>query len=205
MKVSFLSSKIFIPLSKTPIASRIFFRQFSIHRIQFTVDLTFLYTRIPNNDFILAVKHFLWQGTRHIYSKGRCCWNVRLQQLSILRKIGNIRHTNALFNQSSYKNTKFQLSYDALHLWLPWYTYFVIIKQFNLATFYWSVCTKPGMYVGVIGINFTSFYDFSIGLWNCFDSVGLPDLMKEESSESYKEMNRLMTPRPRVCVWKPLR
>jgi hypothetical protein len=41
--------------------------------------------------------------------------------------------------------------------------------------FYWSACTKPGKwavsYLCVKGMNFTSFYDFSIVFWNCSDSV----------------------------------
>ena len=48
-------------------------------------------------------------------------------------------------------------------------------NQFNPATFYWNVCTKPGkwtfMYLCVRSIYLFSFYDFFIGLWKWSDSV----------------------------------
>ena len=41
--------------------------------------------------------------------------------------------------------------------------------------FYWSACTKPKkwvvMYTSAMGIDFSYVYDFSIGFWNCTDSV----------------------------------
>ena len=47
--------------------------------------------------------------------------------------------------------------------------------RFYSATFYWSVCIKPGrwavMYLCVSDIGCDSFYDFCKGVWNCSDSV----------------------------------
>ena len=41
--------------------------------------------------------------------------------------------------------------------------------------FYWSACINPGnwvvMYLCVRGIDFSIFYDLTIGFWNCSDSV----------------------------------
>ena len=43
------------------------------------------------------------------------------------------------------------------------------------ATYYWNVSTKPGkwdvMYICVLGIDFASFYDCSIGYSNCSNSL----------------------------------
>ena len=48
-------------------------------------------------------------------------------------------------------------------------------SKFDPVTFYCSACTKPVkwvvMYLGVTGIDFASFYDFSIVFWNCSDIV----------------------------------
>jgi hypothetical protein len=45
----------------------------------------------------------------------------------------------------------------------------------NPATYYWSVCAKPGksavMYLCVRVCDFASLYDFFIGVWNCSDIV----------------------------------
>jgi len=47
--------------------------------------------------------------------------------------------------------------------------------EFSIATFYWCACTKPGilavLYLCVMSIDFSSFYDFSIRFWKCSNIV----------------------------------
>ena len=47
--------------------------------------------------------------------------------------------------------------------------------SFSPVMFYWSACTQPGkwaiMYLYVEEIYFAIFYHFSIGFWNCSDSM----------------------------------
>ena len=47
--------------------------------------------------------------------------------------------------------------------------------SFNPTTFHWTPCSMTGkwlvMHMCAMGINLASFYDFSIGVWNCYDSM----------------------------------
>jgi hypothetical protein len=88
-------------------------------------------------------------------------WSLSCLSFFDLRLLNTILVSSNFSYRSLSKITSFWLWKHVKHCIIWW--------------IYWIACTKPGKlavtYIFVRGIHFVSLYDFSIGFWNCSDSM----------------------------------